>query len=489
MSKTRTNDSSSGTSGSAGSPPEKPDRDAMRKALSESSLSLDNYNKYAQSQYVKETYYTESSSVNGSDNFEPVSTSSSSGSGSSSDSGSSSEGNSQNSESGSGGMSGGMPGGMADRDDSGGSAMSSSDFTITAFSNDTALDSETFSIKSGSAITADSKMQVMISESLATLNGLSTGDTITVTDTSDSSKTWEMKIAGIYEKSSSSQGFDRPGNNPMNDSNNALRVSTTTLKEMGLDAASTSGSDNAAQISYTYVLNNVEDYNAFSQECKDKGLSDTYKVESPDADAWENSITPLKSMKSIAVTAVIVILTIGALILAAVSIAAARNRDYEYCVLTAIGVKKSKVCAQHLLSTIIITALGMVLGIGAGFVAAQQVTTSMLKSQVSTASAQSQKTEEKFGRAAGSGAPGSQSGQSAPDSSDNSGNFAPQTPGSNGSSDLNLSFANSDVKVSINAMQILYVVLIALGLAILASLAGLITVIRYEPLQILAGRS
>ncbi len=54
MSKTRTNDSSSGTSGSAGSPHEKPDRDAMRKALSESSLSLDDYNKYAQSQYVKE---------------------------------------------------------------------------------------------------------------------------------------------------------------------------------------------------------------------------------------------------------------------------------------------------------------------------------------------------------------------------------------------------------------------------------------------------
>ena len=205
-------------------------------------------------------------------------------------------------------------------------------------------------------------MQVMISESLATLNRLSTGDTITVTDTSDSSKTWEMKIAGIYEKSSSSQGFDRPGSNPMNDSDNALWVSTATLKEMGLDAASTSGSDNAAQISYTYVLNNVEDYKAFAQERKDKGHSDTYKVESPDADAWENSITPLKSMKSIAVTAVIVILTIGALILAAVSIAAARNRDYEYGVLTAIGVKKSKVCAQHLLSTIIITALGMVLG-------------------------------------------------------------------------------------------------------------------------------
>lgn len=322
-------------------------------------------------------------------------------------------------------MSGGMPGGMADRGDFGGSTMSSSDFTITAFSNDTALDSETFSIKSGSAITADSKMQVMISESLATLNGLSTGDTITVTDTSDSSKTWEMKIAGIYEKSSSSQGFDRPGSNPMNDSDNALWVSTPTLKEMGLDAASTSGSDNAAQISYTYVLNNVEDYKAFAQECKDKGLSDTYKVESPDADAWENSITPLKSMKSIAVTAVMVILAIGALILAAVSIAAARNRDYEYGVLTAIGMKKSKVCAQHLLSTIIITALGMVLGIGAGFVAAQPVTTSMLKSQVSAASAQSQKTEEKFGRTAGSGAPGSQSGQSAPDSSDNSGNFAP----------------------------------------------------------------
>ena len=120
-------------------------------------------------------------------------------------------------------------------------------------------------------------MQVMISESLATLNRLSTGDTITVTDTSDSSKTWEMKIAGIYEKSSSSQGFDRPGSNPMNDSDNALWVSTATLKEMGLDAASTSGSDNAAQISYTCVLNNVEDYKAFAHERKDKGHSDTYK--------------------------------------------------------------------------------------------------------------------------------------------------------------------------------------------------------------------
>ena len=56
----------------------KPDKDAMRKALDQSSLTLAEYRKYAKASSVPvTTYYTQTTSVNATDGFQPVETSTS----------------------------------------------------------------------------------------------------------------------------------------------------------------------------------------------------------------------------------------------------------------------------------------------------------------------------------------------------------------------------------------------------------------------------
>lgn len=72
--------------GDAGTKDTAPDFDAMRSALNDKELTLSDYEMYAKaSDAVESTYYTETTALNGTDSFQPVSDSSSSSSSGSSD--------------------------------------------------------------------------------------------------------------------------------------------------------------------------------------------------------------------------------------------------------------------------------------------------------------------------------------------------------------------------------------------------------------------
>lgn len=249
---------SSGGSGSMDSG-SAPSRDDMREALNIDALTLEDYEYHAESTSVPlSTYYTVQTTVNATDDFEPVSSSTASSSTStdsnsdndadadsdSSDSSGSSDNSTDNTEGGFGGAGGGGQMGGGD------GGFTTGDFTLTGFSSDTAVANEanSFTMDGGEVFTygTDAVGQVIISRNLADFNGLSVGDTITVANPNDESTTYELTIVGIY-RTTSTENTSAAG--PMGgtsmDSDNAIYTSVATLEELGLFNAtiSDSGSD------------------------------------------------------------------------------------------------------------------------------------------------------------------------------------------------------------------------------------------------------
>lgn len=133
----------------------------------------------------------------------------------------------------------------------------------------------------------------------------------------------------------------------------------------------------------------------------------------------ESSLVPLDNLAKFALTLLIVVLAVGAVVLNLFNIC---ERKYEVGVLTAIGVKKVKVAAQFAIELLIVTMCGIALGVAGGPWRRCQCRTSCVSSQETQTASQ----EEQFGRGADmGGAPGS--------SSDSGGSGSTGTSGDSGS--------------------------------------------------------
>mgnify|MGYP002323903885 CR=1 FL=1 len=77
----------------------------------------------------------------------------------------------------------------------------------------------------------------------------------------------------------------------------------------------------------------------------------------------ESSLVPLDNLAKFALTLLIVVLAVGAVVLNLFNIC---ERKYEVGVLTAIGVKKVKVAAQFAIELLIVTMCGIALGVAGG---------------------------------------------------------------------------------------------------------------------------
>ena len=521
-------DSSSGSAseGSSGAP----DFDAMRSMLDGSTLTLADYEKYAEASSVPvSSYYSESTGVSGTDSFQPVETSTANAANSSSTSGSSSSSDSSTSGDSSanananadqpqvGQPQGGMNGQGGQGGGPGGMAAMSGDFTLTGFSSDAAVaaaQNGTFTITDGEVFGygESDNGKVIISKALADFNNLKVGDTVTVTNPSDTTKTYALTIGGIYENTTSSNTAAMgPMGGTSQDADNAIYTSISTLKSLGLDADTTASDDDDAtttQLSYTYVLNNANDYETFAADAKAAGLADTYTVQSADVENYESSLVPLDNLAKFALTLLIVVLAVGAVVLVVLNLFNIRERKYEVGVLTAIGVKKAKVAAQFAIELLIVTMCGIALGVAGGAAASVPVSNQLLASQVSAQESEASSQQAQFGRAADmgggpGGAPGASGGassdlddSSADDSSSTAqaqgdaqpSGGAPADGGMRGGFGRAVDYV-SEIDATVNLKVIGQLVLIGLGLTLISALVGVVFVMRYEPLQILADRS
>ncbi|MFT9058244.1 FtsX-like permease family protein [Bifidobacterium aquikefiri] len=474
----------------------KPDFSAARTALTSKSLSLADYEKYAKASTVKTgTYYTETSSVSKTDSFQPVSTT---------DTTSSSSSSSSSSQGATGEGRGGMGGGGFEAE-----ATQAGDFKLVGFSSDTAVKNAangTFTMTSGKVFgyTSTSNNDVIISKSLADFNKVAVGDTISVTNPYDTSKTISLKIVGIYKNSTDTTTTNNgPQQSNSSDPSNAIYTSISTLKALGLDTSSevtttdssgTSTKSAAAQLSYTYVLGSKSAYTTFTKDVKKAGLSSDYTVSSSDVEEYESSLLPLNNLAKFALTLLLVVLAVGGVVLIVLSLFNVRERKYEVGVLTAMGVKKAKVATQFAIELLIVTMIGLGVGAVAGAVSSVPVSNQLLASQVSQQESQTSSQQAQFGRGANVGAPGSTTtGNSSSTTGSGTGTTgkttaAPTQGAGNPFSTRAVNYVSS-INTTVSISMVGQLLLIGLGLTLISALVGVIFVMRYEPLQILADRS
>ena len=158
-----------------------------------SSLTLEEYESYAEIDSVKDFYYTITANFNGTDGFEAVTTET--------DTGSSQIQSMPNTKDGKGGMMGGFG--------------NSGDFKVTGYSNENAM---TDFVNGVASITdgvvfdeGTSDLNCIISEELATYNSLSVGNTVSISNTNEETETYTLTIVGIYSDTSTNESsFGNP---------------------------------------------------------------------------------------------------------------------------------------------------------------------------------------------------------------------------------------------------------------------------------------
>ncbi len=463
------------------------DRDSFKEMMgSTSSLTLDEYQKYAAASTVENFYYTITTSLNGSDNIDPVTDE---------EEEASSE-NSSNSPGGNFPNGFGNPGGMK-----GGFSMNTGDFTVIGYSSDNAMTAfveGTATINSGVVFDEGTEnYDCIISSELATFNDLSVGDKFTLTNPNSEVESYELTVVGIYTDSSTNESFQQMTGRGFSDPANQIYMSSIAVEKIlaASESVSTTVTDEdtgretetklTETLSCTYVFADTDAYYTFEEEVRTLGLSDNYTVSSSDISSFENSLVPLETLGTMAGWFLLVILIIGAIILIVLNIFNVRERKYEIGVLTAMGMKKGKVAMQFLTEIFTVTMVAVIIGVGIGAVSAVPVTNALLENQISSTESQSAEIDKNFGR-------------------DNGGNFGGrgemfagntmQRPDGNNKGFIGNMFGESAANYvsEIDSAMNFTVALQMLGIAVLLTLVSgavsMLFVMRYEPLKILANR-
>lgn len=301
--------------------------------------------------------------------------------------------------------------------------------------------------------------EVLISEALAKLNGLSVGATIQIKNIDYSfflgekeSKpiTATLTVSGIY---SDNTPEDPDKQYTMAITNRSNELITTLDIFQGLPINQTE--NGMSSYSATFYLKDPSQLGAFQEELYAKGLSKYFKVTTDEA-SYNKVVGPVEGLAKISNVFLIVVLALGGIILILLSALSIRERKYEIGVLRAMGMKKGKVALGLLTEMIAITAMCLVVGLGAGILAAQPVSNMLLSSQVAAA----------------------------------------ENKGFGGEDDRSYGVQNStgqqplsELKINLSAAAVGEISLIALLLAGISSIAGIVYITRYEPMKILSERN
>ena len=296
--------------------------------------------------------------------------------------------------------------------------------------------------------------ECLISEEFAVLNNLSVNDVIDVyadmTNTEDGTKRtvkYTLTIVGIYyDFTQEYSGVQMSLSNRRNE----ILTTTETL------VSSMNANESGLSVNATYFLKEPSMLGAFETEIRAKGLDD-YMAVSTDESSYNKIVSPVEGLKKIAVTFLVAVLILGALILVLLSTIAMRERKYEIGVLRAMGMKRGKVALGLLSEMLMLTIICLAVGLGVGAVIAQPVANTLLSQQVEAA------------ESANTGAP-------------------IMIGGADGSGTTNAETL-SEIDIQLSAAAIIQIIGISLLLAALASAAGISFITKYEPIKILMERN
>jgi putative ABC transport system permease protein len=298
----------------------------------------------------------------------------------------------------------------------------------------------------------ENKNECLISEQYAKLNNLSIGDVITLeSEYTDEPMPEELIVAGIYEDKTTT-GNQMPYKSPLFNRSNEILADFDDVCGMGL-------AKNMVKMGFVdseYILKEPSMIDEFEKEVRSKGLSKQYLV-STDESSYNKIVGPVLGLSKITNTFLVVVLALGSMILILLSVLSIRERKYEIGVLRAMGMKKRKVAFGLLTESIVVTMLCLVLGLGIGSAVSQPMANSMLQNQIEIAE-QNENTNTNGGA-------------------------------STLDDIINPAKPLSEVSIQIDSAAVLKISIIALALAGISSLVGIMYITKYEPIKILSERN
>lgn len=419
-------------------------KDNMKEMFdSANKLTEEDIKKFADSNYVKSYYYTMETGVN-SDTLEKATNSSSS------------ENNM---------FVGRGPNGKENFKNE-----SSGDFTLKGYSSIESMNEfieGSYTITDGEVSDDFDSNYCLINSELAILNEIQVGNTISIVDSEDDSKTYELIVSGIYEEKNDNDN----GMSMFTNSVNTIITNTNFISQM-----KEKNEDLNVSTTPTFILISDDVLEKFSKELTEKGLNENLTVQS-NLEQVENATSTISNVKTFAITFLVITLIIGTVVLLVINMINIRERKYEIGVLRTIGMKKSKVCLQFISELFIVAFVSLILGAGIGATMSVPVSNSLLKNEISSSQKETNNIRDNFGK-----------GQK-----DNSSNTEMEIPNNNFENNGFKGVATVQAFNSIDAVVDFKVLLELLGIGLLITLISSVSAItsiqKFSPLTILKERS
>ncbi len=311
--------------------------------------------------------------------------------------------------------------------------------------------------------------EVIVHQSLALLNDFQIGDTIQLINPKNPEEITNLFISGIY----STTQTDESVVSPLNDPSNRMLLSMATLNTilddsvlMNPERLTTNGVMMSQALTLTtnatYYFSSIVDYERFEIEATSLGLDlATYSINSSNLNAFKQSIQPLEQMANTSMTFLLLTLGIGISLLILFQIFIVKQRQYDIGVYAAIGMKKSKIATLFVTESLLLASFSIAIGVLLGVMTTPMISDVLLSDAIAQAQTQETTINENFGRPGG----GTSSQQIITD----------------------VSYIDS-LQVSIDTNTLLSLVGLALVITMISSSIGVMSIARYEPLQILSER-
>jgi len=399
---------------------------AKEKFSNVSSYTVDDIKKFADSKYIKDYYYTYSTSLNGS-SIEKVTSEKTND------------------------FKGDMPRGQME---------SSLDFNLVGYSSADAMSDfidgnyEMTQITDNAWDVIFNGNYVFISEELANYNNLSLNSKIEFQD-EDGNK-YEFEVVGIYKEDDSNDSMDMFSNSANMIITNADSISSIISSNDSLKG----------KVTPTFIIDDYKNVSKIQEEFYSKGLDENYVLKTNE-DEVISGLTSIQNVKSFSITFLIITLVIGGVVLFIINMINIRERKYEIGVFRTIGISKLKLTMQFVLELLIIAFVSLMIGIGFGAVMSKSVSNELLSNEIQSSEKSMNDMRGNFGGPESKGGPSFEHGH----------NGVP-TVQVYDSID-----ATVDIKVTLELLAI------GLTLVIVSGLASMIAIQRFSPLTILKERS
>lgn len=285
------------------------------------------------------------------------------------------------------------------------------------------FESEYGKITSGSYFTdaeiTDASNVIIIEQTIADLNSLAVGDSITIErvnqrgpgssedTTSDETVLITYKIVGIYKTVNPTDVTASGFMGSYNLSENTMLAPYTTVLSANLagltgDELTTAKADietNGYEVkSVTFTLNDIDNIDAFIAEVKKmSGIDMTYRSLSADTAAYEQMVGPIENVASTSTVLVIVVTIAGAFIIGLLSMLSIKDRKYELGVLLSLGEARIKIVMQLICEMLIIAIISFGLAVAVSNFTAQATTNFLLNQEITNSTTAESTTDRGFG--------------------------------------------------------------------------------------------